>query len=41
MLRVAKLTKRIDKDKRITIAEKKALKARRNIITFRLKRKKE
>ena len=37
LLRAAKLTKRIRKDKRITHEQRKALKARRNIITFRLK----
>ena len=37
LLRASKLTKRIRKDKRITHEQRKALKARRNIITFRLK----
>ena len=39
MLRAAKLTKRIRKDKLITQAERKALKARRNIIMFRIRQK--
>ena len=37
MLRAAKLTKRIRKDKCVTQAERKALKARRNIIMFRIR----
>ena len=36
-LRIHKLTKRIQKDRKITNAERKALKARRNIISFRLR----
>lgn len=39
MLRATKLTKRIRKDKLITQAERKALKARRNIIMFRIRQK--
>ena len=39
LLRAAKLTKRIRKDKRLTTAQRKALKARRNIITFRIRKK--
>ena len=39
MLRAAKLTKRIRKDKNVTHAERKALKARRNIIMFRIRQK--
>ena len=41
MLRVAKLTKRIMKDKRLNLAERKALKTRRNIIMFRLRKKRD
>ncbi len=39
LLRAAKLTKRIRKDKRITMQQRKALKARRNIIMFRIRQK--
>ena len=39
MLRAAKLTKRIRKDARISQAQRKALKTRRNIITYRLRQK--
>ena len=39
LLRAAKLTKRIRKDQRITQAQRKALKARRYIITFRIRQK--
>ena len=39
LLRAAKLTKRIRRDKRISPAMRKALKTRRNIITFRIRQK--
>ena len=39
LLRAAKLTKRIRKDKRVTVAQLKSLKTRRNIITFRIRKK--
>ena len=39
LLRASRLTKRIRKDKRINQQQRKALKARRNIITFRIRQK--
>ena len=37
LLRIHKLSKRIEKDKKINNRERKALKSRRNIIAFRLR----
>ena len=41
LLRIHKLTKRIQKDKKISNSERKALKARRNIISFRLRQRRQ
>jgi len=39
LLRAAKLTKRIRMDKRLSQVQRKSLKTRRNIITFRIRQK--
>lgn len=41
LLRIHKLTKRIQKDKKISNAERRSLKARRNIISFRLRQRRQ